>query len=61
MASCVCLTSLDLGLMLDAIIGLTSAQEVLAAAAGLHVLNAHMDALADDAAVDLNRRVTGGS
>lgn len=49
------LTSLDLGLVLDAVIGLTPAQEVLTAAAGLHVLNTHVDALADDAAIHLQK------
>lgn len=54
------LTSLDLGLVLDAVVGLASAQEILAAAAGLHMLNAHMNALADNAAVDLDGRSTEG-
>lgn len=49
-------TSLDLGLVLDAVIGLTAAQEVLAAAGGLDVLNAHVDALAHDAAVHLQQQ-----
>lgn len=52
------LTSLDLRLVLDAVVGLAAAQEVLAAAGGLDVLNAHVDALADDAAVHLGGRNT---
>jgi len=46
-------TSLDLGLVLDGVVLLHAAQEVGAAAAGLDVLNAHVDALADDAAAHL--------
>jgi hypothetical protein len=52
-------TSLDLGVVLDAVVGLAAAQEVLTAAAGLDVLDAHVQALADDAAVDLDM-CTGG-
>lgn len=57
--SCRRLTSLDLCLVLDAVVGLAAAQEVLAAAGGLDVLNAHMDALADDAAIHLQYGAKG--
>ncbi len=39
--------------MLQLVVRLAADQEVLAAAAGLHVLNANVEALADDAAIDL--------
>jgi hypothetical protein len=51
------LTSLDLGLMLDAVVGLTTTKEILTAPAGLDVLDAHVDALADDAPVHLSHHV----
>jgi hypothetical protein len=47
------LTAALLGLMLDAVVLLAAAQEVLAAAAGLDVLHAHVQALADVAAIHL--------
>lgn len=46
-------TALDLGLVLEGIVGLHTLQELLLAARGVHVLHAHMDAFRDDASVHL--------
>lgn len=46
-------TSGNLGGMLLLVVLLAPAEELLAAAAGAHMLNAHMDALVDDAAIHL--------
>ncbi len=46
-------TSALLGRVLDGVVGGLALEELLAAAAGRHVLNAHMDALPDNAVADL--------
>jgi hypothetical protein len=50
------LTALELGLVLELVVRLHAAQELLLAARGVHVLNAHMDALRDDPAVYLRSK-----
>ena len=55
------LTSPLLGLVLDGVIGGLALEELLAAAAGRHVLDAHVDALADDTVADLRAQQRGGS
>lgn len=47
------LTARHLGRVLALVVLLAAAEELLAAAAGAHVLNAHVDALVDDPPVDL--------
>lgn len=55
------LTARHLGRMLALVVLLAAAEELLAAAARAHVLNAHVDALVDDPPVDLQDAVRRGA
>lgn len=52
------LTTALLGSVLDGVVLLRAREELLSAAAGRHVLDAHMYALPDDAVADLRRSQT---
>jgi hypothetical protein len=46
-------TALELGLVLELVVRLHAAQELLLAPGGVHMLDAHVDALRDNPSVDL--------